>query len=165
MHDDVIKWKHFSRYWPFVRGIHRSPVNSPHKGQWRGALMFSLICAWHEWLNKHSWGWWLETLSRPLWRHSNVEFAFQMTVVAHDQGNPRKSAEATVSITVQRNEFPPVFHNAPYSQTVSENIRNGSGIFTIQASDQDLQVTRCNKLQATCSQSCSTGSLNLTLTF
>ena len=45
VHDDVIKWKHFPRYWPFVRGIHRSPVNSPHKGQWRGALMFSLICA------------------------------------------------------------------------------------------------------------------------
>ena len=32
-HDDVIKWKHFPRYWPFVRRIHRSPVNSPHKGQ------------------------------------------------------------------------------------------------------------------------------------
>ena len=44
-HDDVIKWKHFPRYWPFVRGIHRSPVNSPHKGQWRGALIFTLICA------------------------------------------------------------------------------------------------------------------------
>ena len=44
-HDDVIKWKHFPRNWPFVRGIHRSPVNSPHKGQWRGALMFTLICA------------------------------------------------------------------------------------------------------------------------
>ena len=44
-HDDVIKWKHFPGYWPFVRRIHRSPVNSPHKGQWRGALMFSLICA------------------------------------------------------------------------------------------------------------------------
>ena len=44
-HDDVIKWKHFPRYWPFVRGIHRSPLNSPQKGQWRGALMFSLICA------------------------------------------------------------------------------------------------------------------------
>ena len=41
-HDDVIKWKHFPRYWPFVRGIHRSLVNSPHKGQWRGALMFFL---------------------------------------------------------------------------------------------------------------------------
>ena len=46
LHDDVIKWKHFPRYWPFVRGIHRSPVNSPHKGQWREALMFSLICTW-----------------------------------------------------------------------------------------------------------------------
>ena len=33
VHDDVIKWKHFPRYWPFVRGIHRSPVNSAHKGQ------------------------------------------------------------------------------------------------------------------------------------
>ena len=43
-------WRHpmetFPRYWPFVRGIHRSPMNSPQKGQWRGALMFSLICAW-----------------------------------------------------------------------------------------------------------------------
>ena len=45
-HDDVIKWKHFPRYRPFVRGIHQSPVNSPHKGQWRGALMFSFIYAW-----------------------------------------------------------------------------------------------------------------------
>ena len=43
---DVIKWKYLPRYCPFVRGIHRSPVNSPHKGQWRGALMFSLIWAW-----------------------------------------------------------------------------------------------------------------------
>ena len=45
-HDDIIKWEHFPRNWPFVRGIHRSPVNSPHKGQWRRALMFSLICVW-----------------------------------------------------------------------------------------------------------------------
>ena len=45
-HDDVFKWKHLPRYWPFVQWIHRSPVNFPHKGQWRGALMFSLICAW-----------------------------------------------------------------------------------------------------------------------
>ena len=45
-YDDVIKWKYFPRYWPFVLGNHRSSVDSPHKGQWRGALMFSLICAW-----------------------------------------------------------------------------------------------------------------------
>ena len=56
-HNDVIKWKHFPRHWPFVRGIHRSPVNSPHKGQWRGALMFSLICAWiNDWVNNREAG-------------------------------------------------------------------------------------------------------------
>ena len=54
---DVIKWKHFPRYWPLVRGIHRSPVNSPHKGQWRGALMFSLICVWIiGWVNNREAG-------------------------------------------------------------------------------------------------------------
>ena len=56
-HDDVIKWKHFPRYWPFVRGIHRSPMNSLHKGQWRGALMFSLICVWiYGWVNNREAG-------------------------------------------------------------------------------------------------------------
>ena len=43
-------WRHqmetFPRYWPFVRGIHRWPVNTPHKGQWRGALIFCLMSAW-----------------------------------------------------------------------------------------------------------------------
>ena len=45
-HDDVIKWKHFPRYWPF-----------PHKGQWCGVLMFSLICAWiNGWVKNHAAG-------------------------------------------------------------------------------------------------------------
>ena len=30
-HDDIIKYKYFPRYWHFVRGIHRSPLNSPYK--------------------------------------------------------------------------------------------------------------------------------------
>ena len=56
-HDDVIKWKHFPGHCPFVRGIHRSPVNSPHKGQWRWALMFSLICVWiNDWVNNREAG-------------------------------------------------------------------------------------------------------------
>ena len=47
----------FPRYWPFVRGIQRAPVNSPHKGQWRGALMFSLICTWiNGWINNREAG-------------------------------------------------------------------------------------------------------------
>ena len=56
-HDDVIKWKHFPCYWPFVRGIHRGihrsiPGEFPNKGQRRGALMFSLIGARiKDWVN------------------------------------------------------------------------------------------------------------------
>ena len=47
----------FPCYWPFVRGIRRSPVNSPHKGQWLGALMFSLICGWtNGWANNRDSG-------------------------------------------------------------------------------------------------------------
>ena len=46
VHHGNIKWKYFLLYWSFVRGIHRSPVNSLHKGQWCGALMFPLICTW-----------------------------------------------------------------------------------------------------------------------
>ena len=46
-HDDVIKWKHFPRYWPFVRGIHRSTVNSLTQ-----SFDVSLICAWtNSWAN------------------------------------------------------------------------------------------------------------------
>ena len=76
LHDDIIKWKHFPRYWAFVRGIHRSPVNSPHKGQWRGVLMFSLHLRLRLRQNKRYskqwWDWWFETPSHPLWCHCNV---------------------------------------------------------------------------------------------
>ena len=67
-HDDVIKWKHFPRHWHFVRGIHRSPVNSPKKGQWRGALIFFFGLRLNKRLSKQQWGWWFETPSRSLWR-------------------------------------------------------------------------------------------------
>ena len=70
-HDDVIKWKRFPRYWPSVRGIHRSPVNSPHKGQWRGAFFFYDLRL-NKQLSKQSCNWWFETPSRSLWRHCNV---------------------------------------------------------------------------------------------
>ena len=102
--DDVIKlkWKHFPRYWPFVRGIHRwqrpvthsfdvffdlrcflwfAPfvrgihrwlVNPSHKGQWRRALMFSLICARTNTEISKPWKRrWFETPSRSLCRHCN----------------------------------------------------------------------------------------------
>ena len=68
-HDDVIKWKHFPRYWSFVRGIHRSPVNSPHKRPVMRSFHVFFDLRLNKPLSKQSWGWWFETLSHPLWRH------------------------------------------------------------------------------------------------
>ena len=71
-HDDVIKWKHFLRYWPFVRGIHRSLVNSPAQRPVKRSFdVFFDLCL-IKWLSKHSRGWWFETLSHPVWRHCNA---------------------------------------------------------------------------------------------
>ena len=92
-HDDVIKWKHFPRYWPFVRGIHRSPVNSPHKGQWRGALMFSLICAWiNGWVNNREAG--------DLRRHrSHYEVTIMWSI------NVEEFSEMEIWLLVRSNQF------------------------------------------------------------
>ena len=119
-HDDVIKWKHFQRYWPSVRGIHRSivcwhtlcekhlqtpclfvvkywpiPMMTSSNGnivrvtghlcgEFTGpgefpaqrpvTRSFDVFFDLHlnKRLSKQSWGWWFETLSRPLWRHHNA---------------------------------------------------------------------------------------------
>ena len=87
-----MKWKHFPRYWPFVWGIHRSPLNSTHKGQCNVAfcvgnspvtrdfpsqrpmtrsfdIFFNLRL--NKRLSEQLWGWWFETPSRSSWRHYN----------------------------------------------------------------------------------------------
>ena len=87
-HDDIIKWKHFPRYWPFVWEIHRPPVNSPHKGQWRGALMFFFDLCLNKRLRKQSWGWWFETLSRPLWRHCNARWNMRYPWLSNETCSP-----------------------------------------------------------------------------
>ena len=79
---DVIKWKLFPRYWPFMRGIHRSPVNSQHKGQWRGALMFSFNYVWINGWVQQPWGWWSEMPSRSLWRQYNETLTSHKCVAA-----------------------------------------------------------------------------------
>ena len=71
-HYDVIKWKHFPFYWPFVRGIHRWPVNSPHRPVTQSFdVFFGQLLDTR--LRKRWWCWWFETPSRPLWRHCNVQ--------------------------------------------------------------------------------------------
>ena len=58
------------KYWPFVPEIHRSLVNSLHKRQWRGAVMFFLSVP--QQIDKQSRCSWFETPLRPLWRHRNA---------------------------------------------------------------------------------------------
>ena len=58
INDYVPWWRHqmetFSALLALCAGKSPFPVNSPHKGQWRGALMFSLICVWiNDWVNNH----------------------------------------------------------------------------------------------------------------
>ena len=81
-------WRHqmetFSALLTICAGNSPVPVNFPHKGQWRGALMFALICVWiNAWVNNRKAG----DLRRycahydiivmfPLQRASNVQLWF-----------------------------------------------------------------------------------------
>ena len=69
-HDDVIKCKHCPRYWPFVWGIHRS-LWIPHTKASDAELWCFFYLRLNKRWGKQWWGWWFETLSRPLWRHRN----------------------------------------------------------------------------------------------
>ena len=86
-------------YWPVTilrlkYGIHRSPVDSPHKGQWLGNLIFSLMCAWQ--LSKLSICRWLETPWRSMWRH--VRATHNMI------------QDSSLSITILRGTFTKITH-------------------------------------------------------
>ena len=107
IHDDVIKWKHFPRYWPFVRVIHRSLVNSPTQRPVTQSFdVFFDLCK-NKWLSKHSWGWWFETPSRPLWRHCNeVEmYSFQILwyIIGKSQGNRNLRSSLLTQNTLNNN--------------------------------------------------------------
>ena len=110
---DVIKWKRFSCYCPSVRSIHRSPVHTPHKDQWRGALTCSLICAWiNGWVNNRYAG----DFRRRCARH-------YVTVIEHlavlcTQGLPMKLAWFPQLIVHQKN----ITYIDPYLLTIEHCI-------------------------------------------
>ena len=61
------------------------PVDYPHKGQWRGALMFSLICTWTKgWANNRGAG--------DLWRHRAYYGVIVMKMAWHDICQQRRRA-------------------------------------------------------------------------
>ena len=65
MHDAVIKWKHFPRYWPFVRG--EFPAQRPVTRSFD--VFFHLRL--NKRLSKQPRGWWFETPPWSLWRQCN----------------------------------------------------------------------------------------------
>ena len=63
-----------------------------------------------------------------------------MTVTVRDRASPQKSAQATVTINVNRDASPPRFRATPYSVSISENRPVFSSIFRVTAEDLDLRV-------------------------
>ena len=58
--------------------VGNSPVTGEYPAQRPVTRSFDVFfdLRLHERLSKQSWGWWFETLSRPLWRHSNARVWF-----------------------------------------------------------------------------------------
>ena len=109
-HDGVIKWKHFTRYWPFVRGIHRSPVHSLHKGQWHTALILSCDQAalWMVFSVRLSvcpsvTPFWLCSHHRIIMKFSGVITKDQGKV--HAKGQGQSSKVKVTEVTTQLNRF------------------------------------------------------------
>ena len=68
-HDDVIKWKHFPCYWPFVRGV---TGEFPAQRPVTRSLDVFFYLRLNKQFSKQSLGWWFEMPSRSLCRHCNV---------------------------------------------------------------------------------------------
>ena len=99
-HDDVNKWKHFPRYWPFVRGIHRSPVKFPTQRPVTRSFDVFFDLRLNKWLSKQSWGWWFETRSCPLWRHCNGTYASERWVIISSGNDLLSSLKSSQSIAI-----------------------------------------------------------------
>ena len=91
LYDDVIKWKHFPRNWPFVRGIHRSRwIPTQRLVTWSFDVFFDLRL--NKRLSKQPGGWWFETPSWLLWRQCNgnnnvpLHWRIYLSPVAYGEG-------------------------------------------------------------------------------
>ena len=69
-HDDVIKWEHFPRYWPFVREF-TGPGEFPAQRSVTRSFDVFFDLRLNKRLSKQPWGWWFETPSWSLWRQCN----------------------------------------------------------------------------------------------
>jgi hypothetical protein len=58
-----------------------------------------------------------------------------------DNGLPTRCANTTGTISVVRNQFPPVFFNEPYTRSIAETFTVGATVLSVTASDNDLAGT------------------------
>ena len=73
-----------------------------------------------------------------------MHLCLQMTVTVRDRATPTRSAQAFVTVIVNRDNFPPEFMDIPYFVSHSENKLVFTSIFTVTANDPDLRVkTSC----------------------
>ena len=84
-YDDVIKWEHFPRYWPFVRGIHRSGEFPSQRPVMRNFDVFFDRCL-NKRSSKQSRRRWLATSSLSLWRHCNGRWGNRMIATVSVNG-------------------------------------------------------------------------------
>ena len=78
-HEDIIKWKHFPRYWPFVHG--NSPVTGefpPQRPVTQRFDVFFDLCQ-NVQLSKQSYDWWFEMPLCPLWYHGTADYQSLIT--------------------------------------------------------------------------------------
>ena len=98
---DVIKWKHFPHYWPYVRGNHRSPWNFQRAVVRSFGVVFDLHL--NKQLSVQSWRWWFERPSRSLWRHcidlNHIFFSHKRQILT-PISRPRKSVGSITNAQV-----------------------------------------------------------------
>ena len=79
-HDDVMKWKHVTRYWSCC--ARNSPVTVEFPSQRPVTRSFDVFfdLRLYEQLSKQSWGWWFETPACSLCRHCNEWISMKLNI-------------------------------------------------------------------------------------
>ena len=119
-----VRWirKYFPRYWPFVRGIHQSPMRSPHKDPCRGALVFSLVCAWtNGWANNRDAG----DLRRL---RSHYDVTVRVSLRGNSAGAGAIASSALAMNLLQSCTKPPILHGT-YDISCYNVCRTGLRLF------------------------------------
>lgn len=79
----------------------------------------------------------LITINKPLSMDAQKQKQYQLTIVAEDQGEPQKSAQATITIYVARNDNPPKFNITSNIVNIPDTVGPLTSVFRVTAQDPD----------------------------